>query len=182
MDDAPLQYTKPSSSISDRTQLWLCPALSQVNGAPTGAPREPAQLPQQPGFLSWLVPPSLIYACVILLPFPFNTTLFLAAGNPSWADNTPLESDLKSFLSFFLMLEVRKSSTFSFSPGEGEIAARPVGVLGAPLAACTDPLPRQSILGDGAGTRGPGWSQGSAGNVSQAPWGDTWLHNAKPSH
>lgn len=56
-----------------------------------------------------------------------NTTLFLAAGNPSWADNTPLESDLKSFLSFFLMLEVRKPSTFSFSPGEGEIAAGPVG-------------------------------------------------------
>lgn len=127
-------------------------------------------------------PPSLICACVTLLPFPFNTTLFLAAGNPSWADNTLLESDLKSFLSFFLMLEVRKASTFSFSPGEGETAARPVGVLGAPLAACTDPLPRWSILGDGAGTGGPGWSQSSAGSVSQAPWGDTWLHNAKPSH
>lgn len=56
-----------------------------------------------------------------------NTALFLAAGNPSWADNTPLESDLKSFLSFFLMLEVRKASTFLFSPGEGEIAAGPVG-------------------------------------------------------
>lgn len=72
MDDAPLQHTKPSISTSERTQLWLCPALSQVDGAPSRALGEPAPLPQQPGFLRVPLlahPPGLIYACVILLPF-----------------------------------------------------------------------------------------------------------------
>lgn len=79
------------------------------------------------GFLSWLIPLALSMPVSSCFPSYPNTALFLAAGNPSWADNTSLESDLKSFLSFFLMLEVRKASTFSFSPGEGEIAAGPVG-------------------------------------------------------
>lgn len=127
MDDAPLEHTKPSSSTSERTQLWLCRAFSQVDGAPSRAPGEPAPLPQQPEFLSWLIPLALSMPVSSCFPSYLNTALFLAAGNPSWADNTPLESDLKSFLSFFLMLEVRKASTFSFSPGEGEIAAGPVG-------------------------------------------------------
>ncbi|XP_041272189.1 uncharacterized protein LOC121342104 isoform X2 [Onychostruthus taczanowskii] len=39
------------------------------------------------------------------LVFLVTSQILMDEGNPSWADNTPLESDLKSFLSFFLILE-----------------------------------------------------------------------------
>lgn len=56
-------------------------------------------------------------------PCYHNVALFLSAGNPSWSDNTPLESDLKNFLLFFLILGVRQASAFLLSPGRGEIEA-----------------------------------------------------------
>lgn len=181
MDDAPLQYTKPSSDISKRTQLWLCPALSQVDGAPTQAPREQPSCPSSQGSSPGSSPALSMF--VSSFPSYLNTALFLAAGNPSWADKTPLESDLKSFLSFFLILEVRKASTFLFSPGEGETtAAGPVGSGGGTFGCLHGPSSQVEHPGCWAGTRGAGWSQGSAGALSQALRRDTRLRNARPSH
>lgn len=66
MDDAPLQYTKPSSSISEGSQLWPCsfpsgwgPHLSSKGASPAPPVARVPLLAHHP---------SLIYACLILLP------------------------------------------------------------------------------------------------------------------
>ena len=92
-------------------------------GRPTPSPEGASPAPPAARLPLLAHPPALSMPASSRFPSYLNTALFLAAGNPSWADNTPLESDLKSFLFFFLMLEVRKASIFSFSPGGGEIAA-----------------------------------------------------------
>lgn len=68
-------------------------------------------------------PPALSMPASSRFPSYLNTALFLAAGNPSWADNTTLESDLKRksplLLFFFLPLADRRSLHLSIFPRRG---------------------------------------------------------------
>lgn len=118
--EIPSLAAAPPKGPSCGSALLFPKGMGQCTLSPKGAsPAPPSSQAASPGSST-----SLIYMpASSCFPSYLNTALFLAAGNPSWADNTPLESDLKNFIFFFLMLEARKASAFSFFPGEGGTAA-----------------------------------------------------------
>lgn len=113
--------------------LHSAPGRSLITGPRNKSPGHSAgvgEIPNPTGGLSvgWGHPAApLAHPAALSMPassrFPsyLNTALFLAAGNPSWADNSALESDLKRksplLLFFFLTQQIREASTFPCSPG-----------------------------------------------------------------